>query len=91
MHPDYTALVLCEVGSLEARNTRVESEGPLSIRVAGKTLEGRAAEGGDVTLDLGDDWAGRPLLVNGKKMAEFDRKGALTIELVEGAQLSARR
>lgn len=91
MHPDYTALVLCEAGSLEAREMRMESEGPLSIRVTGKTLQGRAAEGGDVTLDLGGDWAGRPLMVGGKKMAQFDRNGALTIGLAEGAQLSATR
>ncbi len=84
LHPDYSALTLAEPGKLTLKGISLESKSPLAIRIAGKTISGRATGRGRFRLILSPAWAGRKMLVNGKAAGTFDYRGKIEFSLPEG-------
>ena len=89
-HPDYTAIVLSEAGTVSAKGWELQADVPVSVRIAGDRLTGQAAGKGNLVLSLGKAWAGRNLLRNGKPAGVFDEAGRVELAAQEpGATLTA--
>jgi len=83
-HPEYTAAILCEPGSLQVRDLSLAAAMPIAIRLAETEVAGVAMGEGEARLELPKGLGGKRIRVAGKDVGKVAAEGKVKLSFPPG-------